>query len=162
MTHRAEKLFADFHKYEAEEIKAFPSSFRIPERAPCVGPALYVLYRSAKCDPITYLKPDKPIDYIHEHKPGVKVYILDSSECEGPVRSVPKYIHEADTLVLLGKCLGFAYSNVNGDEENLECTSCELYSIPNGKALLVVEKKREVLAMIWGGKLNVEPRGIVG
>jgi hypothetical protein len=32
----------------------------------------------------------------------------------------------------------------------------------DGKALVVVQGKRKVLALIWGGKLDVEPRGIVG
>ena len=156
---KAEKLFEDFHKYNPHEIKQFPASFYIPEQAPFVGPALYVLYRSAKCDPITHLKPDKPINYIHEHGQGVKVYLLGD---EGPVRNVPKYIHGIDTLTLLGKCLGFGYTDHEGFDVEATCTSSELYSIPSGKALLVIEKKKQVTAMIWGGKLNVEPRGIVG
>lgn len=160
MTHKAEKLFADFHKYEAKDKGQFPPSFSIPDYAALMGPALYVLYRSAKCDPVTYIKPDKAIDYIHEHGAGVKVYRLDSDD--GPERMVPKYVRSVDTLILLGKCLGFSYLDNDGDEVEATCTSCELYAIPSGKALLVVEKKRNVLALIWGGKLRVEPRGIVG
>jgi len=38
----------------------------------------------------------------------------------------------------------------------------ELYTIPAGTALLVVEDKRHVAAIIWGGALGVECRGIVG
>lgn len=160
MTKRAEQLFADFHKYEASRIEAFPASFSIPDAANLAGPAVHVLYRSAKCDPITYIKPDAAIDYIHEHKTGVRVYRLDSDD--GVERSVPKYIHGVTTLVKLGKCLGFAYIDGGGDVIEATCTNCDLYAIPSGKALLVVEKKRNVLALIWGGKLDVEPRGIVG
>ena len=158
MTRKAEKLFADFHKYDAKKIGEFHSSFEIPDAATLAGPALFVLYRSAKCDPLTYAKPSKPIDYIHEPKPGVKVCVIEDE----PDTIVPKYIHSVGTLTLLGKCLGFAYLDEDGEEIEAKCTSCELYSIPSGKALLIVEKKKKVLALIWGGKLDVEPRGIVG
>lgn len=160
MTRRAEKLFADFHKYEAEKIGEFHNSFLIPESAVFVGEGSYVLYRSAKFDPITYAKPDKPVDYIHELGDGVRIFRLDTNE--GPEHTVPQYIHSVDTLVLLGKCLGFGYLDEDDDEVEAKCTSCDLYAIPSGKALLIVEKKQQVLALIWGGKLNVEPRGIVG
>lgn len=160
MSRKAEKLYEEFHKYGPREIGQFPTSFSIPEEAVFVGPALYVLYRSAKCDPLTYAKPSKPINYIHEHKQGVKVYIIGSDE--GVERRVPKYIHSVDTLTLLGKCLGFGYTDLDDCEVEATCTSSELYSIPSGKALLVIEKKKKVTAMIWGGALNVEPRGIVG
>lgn len=160
MTYKAEKLFADFHKYEAEKIGEFPSSFYIPEDATFVGEGAYVLYRSAKFDPITHAKPDRPIDYIHELGDGVRISRLDTDE--GAERAVPQYIHSAGALVLLGKCLGFGYLDEDGDDVEATCTSCDLYAIPSGKALLVIEKKEKVLALIWGGKLNVEPRGIVG
>jgi hypothetical protein len=125
-----------------------------------MGPALYVLYRSAKLDPLTYAKPKKPIDYIHKHKAGVKVYRVDTDD--GPERVVPQYIHSPTALVLLGKCLGFGYTDYDGDDVDAECKGPELFSIPSGKALLVIEKRRKVVALIWGGKLRVEPRGIVG
>ncbi len=160
MTYRAEKLFADFHKYEAKRIGEFPSPFYIPESATFVGKGSYVLYRSAKYDPLTYAKPDKPIDYIHDLGNGVRIFRLDIDE--GTECQVPQYIHSVETLVLLGKCLGFGYLDEDGDEVEATCKSCDLYVIPSGKALLIVEKKQRVLALIWGGKLNVEPRGIVG
>jgi hypothetical protein len=159
-TRKAEKLYVDFHKYEAKKIGEFPSGFYIPGFATFVGPAVHVLYRSSKYDPVTYMKPDRPIDYIHEHGPGVKICIVDDDD--GPERKVPQYIQNVGSLTLLGKCLGFAYVDEDGDVVDATCTSCELYAIPSGKALLVVEKKKKVLVLIWGGKLNVEPRGIVG
>jgi hypothetical protein len=159
--HQAEKLFEEFHKYPPTKIGEFHSSFYIPEQATFVGPALFVLYRSSKNDPVTYLKPAKPIDYIHEHKSGVKVYVTDSEG--GSERKVPQRIHNVGELTYLGKCLGFAYIDDEDEEVEAECTGkVELYTIPSGKALLVVENKKKVLALIWGGKLNVEPRGIVG
>jgi hypothetical protein len=160
MTRKAEKLFEDFHKYEPNSVEQFPASFRIPDRAAFMGPALYVLYRSSKYDPITHEKPSKPIDYIHEHKKGVNVYRLDTDD--GPEYKVPKYIHSPKALVLLGKCLGFGYTDYEGDDVEATCSGPELFSIPSGKALLVIEKRRKVVALLWGGELNVEPRGIVG
>lgn len=159
MSRKAEKLYEDFHKYNPKSVGQFPNSFKIPTDATLAGPALFVLYRSSKYDPLTYEKPSKPINYIHKHKKGVKVYLIGG---DGPDRAVPKYIHSTDTLVLLGKCLGFAYEE-DGDEVEATCSGgVELYAIPSGKALLVVENKRRVSALIWGGKLRVEPRGIVG
>ena len=160
MTRKAEKLFEDFHKYEAEKVGEFPDSFYIPDTAIFVGQGSCVLYRSAKFDPITYAKPDEPIDYIHELGDGVRIFRLDTDE--GRELTVPQYIHSVGTLVRLGKCLGFGYIDEDDDEVEATCTNCDLYSIPSGKALLIVEKKKKVLALIWGGKLDVEPRGIVG
>lgn len=154
------KLFEDFHKYAPKEIGKFHASFYIPDEAYFVGPAIHVLYRSAKCDPVTYIKPKKPINYIHTHKSGVKVCLLE--EDLGPARKVPATIHSVEALTLLGKCLGFAYIDEDDDEIEAECTNEELYATPSGKALLVIQNKRRVMAIIWGGKLDVEPRGIVG
>lgn len=157
---RAISLYEDFHKYRPKEVGRFPNSFKIPRFAEFVGPALYVLYRSEKYDPITYQPPDAPIDYIHEHKAGVKVYWCEQHGSS----KVPSFICKADNLVSLGGCLGFGYIDENNDEIEATCDpdEVELYSAPSGKGLLVVENKREVVAMIWGGKLRVEPRGIVG
>jgi hypothetical protein len=162
MSSPAGKLYEEFHKYSPQEIGEFHSSFFIPELIPCVGPALFVLYRSSKKDPITYVKPDKPVNYIHEHKDRVKVYIVGSEE--GPERKVPQRICAVDELAYMGKCLGFGYTDWDGEDVEAECTGkIDLYAVPPlGKGLIVVENKRRVLAMIWGGKLRVEPRGIVG
>jgi hypothetical protein len=162
MSSRAGKLYEEFHKYPPKEIGEFPPSFSIPRSAICVGSALYVLYRSSKKDPITYLKPSAPINYIHEHKARVKVYLVGSQE--GPERKVPQRIHSVDELTHLGKCLGFGYTNWDGEDVEAECTGkIDLYAVPpSGKGLLVIENKRKVLALIWGGELRVEPRGIVG
>jgi hypothetical protein len=67
-------------------------------------------------------------------------------------------------LTLLGQCLGFAYYDPESDQEieaKVTQPFPELYSIPSGKALLVIQSKRTVLALIWGGRLGVEARGIV-
>lgn len=155
------KLFEDFHSFEAREVGAFPSRFRIPREAHYAGDGNYVLYRSDKLNPTTGID-EGTIDYIHEHNDGVKIYRTDAN-FSGPVRRVPKWIHETKSLVLLGTCLGFGYVDADGYDVEAEPTGKkpELYTVPSGKALLVVQDKRRVLALIWGGKLGVEARGIV-
>jgi hypothetical protein len=164
MSHWAEKLYEDFHKYPHKRIDELDPSFYIPEVATCVGPALYVLYRSSKLEPFTYAVPENGSeDYIHEHKNGVKVYVVDSDE--GPERKVPQKIQNVSKMAFLGKCLGFGYIDEDGDE--VEATAkgkVELCAVPyrGGHALIVIENRSHVVALIWGGKLRVEPRGIVG
>ena len=158
---KAIKLYEDFHKFGPREIGEFKPSFYIPEEAVYVGNGVDVMYRSDKLDPLT-LADEGHIDYIHEHKPGVKVYRVDA-RADGPVRKVPKRIHGVTSLVFLGKCLGFTYDDHHGDEVEAQVANPlpELYATPDGRALLVIERKQRVVALIWGGKLNVEPRGIV-
>lgn len=155
-------MYHDFHQLEPRRIGAFGARFDIPSEAILVGDAKNVLYRSDKLDPATLKKPKRPVDYIHEHDAGVKVYRTDR-ESDGPVRSVPQFITGVGELVLLGQCLGFAYIDPDGEEIEAEVRTPypELYTIPSGRALLVVQDKRRVLALIWGGRLGVEPRGIV-
>ncbi len=139
----------------------FPKSFKIPQHITCAGKAVQVLYRSDKLNPSTG-EDEGVIDYFHDHKPGVKLYLVDEG---GPERKVPASIANADVLVLLGSCLGFSWEE---DGETVEADVKrgrkipDLYTIASGKALLVVEGKQRVIAMMWGGELAVEWRGIVG
>jgi hypothetical protein len=166
----AEALYEHFHKYGPKSRTRAPSSFRIPTSMYLAGKGEYVLYSSPKFDPITYAKPDGPLNYIHEHDSrGVNVYLRDNQE-GGPSKKVPRAIANAQELTCLGRCIGFAYDS-GGEEVLVECDPkiVEWYAVPNpssqypkGHALLAIESKRRVLAMVWGGKLRVEPRGIVG
>lgn len=160
MIKNAVNKYVEFHQFEPTDIGEFSDSFSIPTKARYAGEALFVLYRSGKKDPLTLMTPIDPRDYIHEHEDGVKLYRLDRVS---PSR-VPNWIHEATALTLLGKCLGFAYTDKDGEEIEARGTDPlpELYCIPSGKALLVVEDKSRVVALLWGGKLRVESRGIVG
>lgn len=155
-------LYKKFWKLDPRRVGAFGSGFRIPKRAHLAGEAVHVMYRSGKCDPLTYQKPERPIDYIHEHDKGVRVYRCDS-EATGPLVDVPQFITSVTELVLLGQNLGFCYhDDTDTDIEALPRRPYpELYSIPSGKALLVVQDKIDVVALIWGGRLDVEGRGIV-
>ena len=158
---KAVHLYKEFHQFEPRKIGPFPKSFTVPHQAVCVGEALEVLYRSDKLNPTTH-EDEGMIDYIHEHDPGVRAYRTDQG-ADGPVRQVPKFIWGSKELVLLGSCLGYAYLDSEGDEIEAKVRTPypELYSIPSGRALLVVQDKKKVLALIWGGRLGVEDRGIV-
>lgn len=161
----ANRLYRDFHKYDYRSRTQAPRGFRIPRKVERAGKGVHVLYRSPKLDPITY-QDDGPLNYIHKHKAGVNVYW-----CDGVSVGVPTVVTRAQELVCLGQCLGFMYRDDNGDEVEVQCNPLEVewFAVPNptrkcpkGHALLVVEKRQQVLAMVWGGKLRVEPRGIVG
>ncbi len=156
---RAIKKYVDFHQHEPRRIGDFHASLVIPARAVCVGPALDVLYRSDKLNPETG-EDEGWIDYIHEHDKGVHIYLGDG---EGPERAVPQFIRAAKELTWLGDCLGLRYRDHEGHDAEMKGTRPlpELYTTPNGRALLVIQGKRKLLAMVWGGRLGVEPRGIV-
>lgn len=158
---RAIAMYEGFHRFEPRRIGEFPASMVIPSRCNKQGPSVDLLYRSGKVDPETLKKPRRPQDYIHEHdSKGVHTYLT-----RGPGETVktPKWIVETTALCRLGDCLGFKFKR-DGKvvEAKAEKPLPEWYCTPCGKALLVIQDKRDVLALVWGGELNVEPRGIVG
>jgi len=163
--------FREFHRFEPTKITEFAKGFAIPTEMQPVGRAKSTTYRSGKVDPETGKKPRKPIDYIHEHDAGVLCYLpvddpdLDELEVEHSPMSVPQKFAGAEALVKLGESLGTAFQ-VDGDDEPWDIESMsplpELYCTPDGKCLLVIQDRREVLAMIWGGALGVFARGIDG
>jgi hypothetical protein len=163
----ARKMFLKFHRLEPSAVEVDEEA-RMPTHAVCLGKAVHVLYRSGKVDPETGKKPRTPVNYIHEHDAGVHLYEVDS-EFAGEEVEVPSEVREetdvGDTmLVLLGDCLGLAFkSEDDGEEYEFDLgKGVELYCVPSGKALVVVQDKREILYLVWGGALGVEPRGIVG
>lgn len=154
-------MYKTFHRYDPHWVGEFGESFTIPSRVRLLGDARFVLYRSSKVDPSTLKKPKRPVDYIHEHdSAGVHAYDTMGT----PNTDVPGWLAEAQSLVLLGACLGFGWTDGDDLENEAEVTAPlpELYTIPSGNALLVIEDKRSVAAMMWGGALGVEARGIVG
>lgn len=157
----AVSMYRSFQGFEPRKIGEFSSGFSIPTIAALAGPALNVMYRSDKNNPTTG-KPERgPIDYIHDHEKGVNVYRCDRAAGRGDT-AVPGFICDCTELVKLGDCLGFTYDSGDGAiEASPTHPMPELYTIPSGRALLVIQSKRKVLALIWGGKLGVEARGIV-
>lgn len=158
---KAVQLYEGFHKFAPRDVGPFPDSFKIPREAVRAGRAEYVLYRSDKLNPVTH-EDEGVIDYIHEHKEGV-IVLVTSRDIDGPLVKVPKYIRDTKTLIFLGECLGFGYRDGRGlIEAEARAPRPELFTLPSGKALLVIQGRRKVEAIIKGGKLGVEPRGIVG
>lgn len=164
--------YEEFHRHAPERVGTFARGFHIPEQAIRVGDARHVLYRSDKVDPETLRRPRKPIDYIHEHNAGVGTYLpvltYDAQLAEafqgspGP-RAVPSKFFEVDTLVRLGICLGFAFSRDGRDHEfEAVAPMPDLYCTTDGRCLLVIQSRQQVLAMMWGGALGVFARGIDG
>ena len=158
---RAIAIYEGFNRFAPRKVGEFHPSFKLPSRVNKQGASVDVIYRSDKTDPETLKKPRKPLDYIHEHdSKGVMTYLP-----RGPGETVetPHWIRDAQALSKLGDCLGFKFKR---DGKIIEAVGKaplpELYCTANGKALIIVQDKRDVLALVWGGKLDVEPRGIVG
>lgn len=165
MSRRADKeaaaeKYEEFHRYPPKKIGEFASGFSIPKTVVTGGKALWITYRSGKVDPATLRKPRSPVDYIHEFNAGVVAYLATGT---GKRVSVPREVRDVEALTKLGTNLGFCFED--GDEE-VEAVSTrpmpELYATPDGKCLLVVQDKRRVIAMFWGGALGVFARGIDG
>jgi len=156
--------YREFHRFDPRQVGEFAASVKMPDQVHRLGVAKWVAYRSGKTDPETLKKPGpKGLDYIHHHDPGVDLYIPSSSGHAADT-DVPGYVGKIDALTLLGACLEVGYENAEGNEVQVKSTSPlpELYAIPSGKALVIVQDKKEIVAIIWGGTLAVEDRGIVG
>lgn len=153
---KAVSMYQVFWKLDPTDIGEFAIGFKIPTHIGVVGDAVHIMYRSSKTDPETLKVPKKPIDYIHDFDAGVRMYTGSGDQ------KVPDEVVEAKALTLLGDCLGWRVKRDGrpADAEGVDPLP-ELYTIPSGKALLVIQDKREILAIIWGGRLGVEGRGIV-
>jgi hypothetical protein len=158
---KAEKLFEEFHQFEPVDVGNFHRSFRIPHQANYVGEAKKMFYASDKLNPETS-EDEGWIHYFHDHMGGVRLYLI--GDVGGEIRPVPKWIYNTRALTRLGDCEGFEYIDFDDELVKAEGTNPlpEWYAVPSGKALLVVQGKRTVLAILWGGKLDVEERGVVG
>jgi len=156
---RARTLYRKFHKFDVRGEKLI--NLKIPAEVFYVGEAKQVLYRSDKLNPTT-LEDEGFIDYFHDHEGGVKMLLPKG---EGRRVSVPQRVQNATALVVLGKCLGFTFEDTEGGVVDAKGKKPlpELCALaPNGSVLLVVQNRRTVLAMMWGGKLSVRPEGITG
>ncbi len=154
--------YKEFHRLDPKKVGEFPDGFKIPKTLYRVGAAKWVTYRSQKVDPETLKKPRRPIDYIHEHDAGVETYIADPQLGISAV-DVPERFRKTPALVRLGECLGFAFS-YDGKTQEAEGRAPlpDLYTVPDGTCLLVIQSRRDVIAMMWGGGLGVFSRGIDG
>lgn len=148
---RAAKKFAEFHDRDPETVQAFRIP-RLPKKIPLAGEAEFMSYRSDKWG--------EKADYWHDHEAGVKCGIV---EAKGPYVTLPVSLRETDTLVRLGYCLGFGFIDHNGDliEAKVRTPYPELFCTPDGRSLIVIESKKTLIAVIWGGHLDVRAAGIV-
>lgn len=80
------------------------------------------------------------------------------------VVTVPEKFRDVGALTKLGECLGFCVRSSDGEDVEAEATAPlpELYCTPDGKCLFVIQSKKKVIAMSWGGALGVFARGIDG
>jgi len=158
--------YVEFHRLDPQRIGEFPASFVIPDEMVVGGKAKWVTYRSGKVDPESLRKPSTPINYIHEHDAGVRTFLRPGPGC--PVDygriDVPRKFREVTALTRLGQCLGYCFVDDDGVEHEAKGKRPlpELYTVPDGKCLIVIQSRRDVLAMMWGGALGVFARGIDG
>lgn len=159
---RARDLFVEFHQFEPTDIGEFSVAFKIPEHVYHVGEAKKMYYASNKLNPETS-EDEGWIHYVHDHEGDVGMHLVDDASGGEPV-VVPAWIRDVDALVRIGDCEGFEF--VDLDDELVEAKGTkplpEWYAIPSGRALLIVQSKRHVIAILWGGDLDVEWRGVVG
>jgi len=154
---RAVEQYQSFHQLAPREIGTLPG-FCIPSECVIVGEATEILYRSDKWE-------NESHDYVHDHKPGVKVARFDTGSRQ--TVSVPHFISECTTIYKLGECLGLSFSNFDGEplEARVKRPYPELYAVPSGKALLIIDTsghRAKLCIALWGGKLDVRDVGIVG
>ncbi|HWW61202.1 MAG TPA: hypothetical protein VN181_07535 [Thermoanaerobaculia bacterium] len=157
--------YVEFHRLDPRKIGSFPASFVIPERMSEIGVAKAIMYRSDKVDPETLRRPRSAVNYIHEHDAGVVTYVpAADAPRDARAVTVPSEFRNVAALTRLGQCLGFYYLDENGDKREASAARPlpDLYTVPSGKCLLVIQSRREVLAMSWGGGLGVFARGIDG
>lgn len=156
--------YVEFHRLDPRKIGTFPESFVIPARMAELGTANAVMYRSDKVDPETLRRPAHAVDYIHEHDAGVMTYVRAADAPGARSVAVPPEFRDVAALTRLGKFLGFFYIDGAGEKQEARATQPlpDLYTVPSGKCLLVIQSRREVLAMSWGGGLGVFARGIDG
>lgn len=158
--------YKTFHQKDPRRVGRFAAAMSIPHEVEVVGKAVAVMYRSAKIDPETGRPPRGGAqNYIHEHDAGVMLYRPARARSSGQRAEVPKALQRLDqqgTLTLLGECLGLDYDGASGEFSVEFPFRPELYCSPDGRHLLVIQDKREILYLVWGGALGVEARGIVG
>ena len=148
-------MFMKFNSFDPKNLTYEPN-FKWPERVRQLGEATWITYRSKKVIPDNGVKPRGWQHYIHDHDGGVSSYACDGK----PDTDVPLFITDCTALALLGDCTGIGFGKTG--EGKTTAPYPELYSTPCGRALILVQSKRKVVGMIWGGGLDVQDRGIVG
>lgn len=131
----------------------------IPRTVVVVGEMLVIRYSSDKWGE------DRAQKYFHEHDGGVKCGLVEDTRRnppDGEVVEVPQRIRGVQTLTFLGRFLDGEYVTPEGKHGRIAGSKASWWCSPDGHALFVVDNDTdEVLAVVWGGDLGVEARGIV-
>lgn len=162
---KAVRKYAQFHRFDPDVVT--DTDFEVPAQMRIAGAAKNVRYASPKIDPTTLKFPRLGVQgYAHDHDAGVNAYLpLSTKGAKQAVVDVPPFIRQATALVQLGHCLGFDYAAqvVNYGTYPQNMTRCPgLFTTDCGHALLIIDKFQRLQAIMWGGSLRVEARGIVG
>ena len=173
--------YIEFHQYGPQKTGRFTEALKIPFDVFEVGAAEWMFYASSKWE-------HKQNFYMHEHGWNVTCYLTDGGNKR---TEVPGKYRDVESLVRLGQCrggpaklparakdlrdnvgktaneskgLGFVWTDNDGKLDGAMVGSPypELYCTTDGGCLLVIEGKKKIRAMIWGGGMRVKAEGIVG
>jgi len=144
--------YLEFHQLEPKSTGVL-ESFTFPKKVYLLGEAKTTYYESDKWT-------GKIVSYYHDHEGDVKAYSANEDDGGKPV-SLPPWIHKTGAIAVLGKCLGFDFQDGKDLIEAKASKTAKLYTIPSGKALIVVERGQPCY-FLWGGSLDVRDVGIVG
>ena len=150
---RAARIFEDFHARDAKKFGEL--GCEVPQSMRLLGACRWVTYRSDKWNDGTH-------DYIHkiESFPRVRVAVPGRG---GDRVSMPAKVRETQVLTQIGlSALGFAYGDDGDETEASLPRGAQWFWSERGRALLAIQSKKKLLAVVWGGALQIEPRGIVG
>jgi hypothetical protein len=152
---QATKTFESFNEYPSKGVSKFAKEIVVPERMPSPGPCRWVTYRSDKWKNGTH-------DYIHKISSYPRVKCVMAGE-DYPTVKVPLKVRNATTLTQIGlRALGFAFEYDGEEYEAKVPAGTEWFWSQSARALYLIQNKRKLIALVWGGQLNVEARGIVG
>jgi hypothetical protein len=155
---RAVKLFEGFHEYEMKDTGRFDPKLTIPRFVFSPGACAEVRYRSNKWG-------DGSILYYHPIDSFPKVTVGLLRQHEGKPRRLPAAVSSMDqALIRIGSCVkdSVIFEDGEGDASVSFPAKSEWFFSPSSRALFVISQRRHLHCVIWGGKLNVENRGIVG
>lgn len=145
--------YKTFTAFEPRKVGIF-EGLVIPETISVVGDAEFILYRSDKWE-------RKHNNYIHEFGKSVRVGLVGE---RGAKTRVPS-IFRVESLYKLGDCPGLGLVD-GGEQGEVKYTRPypELYGTPNNRGLLIIDvagDRAKLLALIWGGKMEIKGVGIV-